>query len=144
MAVHDDQVNQLLQRYGQALSAGDLAGIASCWEVPALVLADDGTVAVSDTRQLRSFFAQVIGWYRSRGLMATKPQLARAVALTERLTLVEVWWPSFDQAGIQRYSERSYYILRLGNDGQHRIQAAVTEPLSHPEDPVGTLHEGSC
>jgi hypothetical protein len=132
-AVNQDQINTSLQRYGQALSAGDLAGIASCWEVPALVLADDGAVAVSDTSQLRSFFAQVIGWYRSRGLLATRPELERAVALTERLTLVEVRWPSFDQAGIQQSSERSHYILRLGNDGQHRIQAAVTEPLSHPD-----------
>lgn len=131
--MNHDLIRQSLERYGEALSAGDLAGIWSCWEVPGLVLADDGAIAVSDQSQFEAFLARALGWYQSRGLMATRPELERAVALTERLTLVTVRWPSFDHAGAERYSERSHYILRLGDDGQHRVQAAVTEPLSHPD-----------
>ena len=133
MAVNQDQVKQPLERYDEALSTGDLASITGCWEVPGLVLADDGAITMSDKGQLEGFFARAIGWYQSRRLMATRPELERAVALTERLTLVTVRWPSFDHAGIERPSERSHYILRLGNDGRHRIQVALTEPLSHPD-----------
>lgn len=133
MDVNQDQIKQSLERYGEALSAGDLASIWNCWEVPGLVLADDGAIVVSDKGQLEGFFARAIGWYQSQGLMATRPELERTMALTERLTLVTVRWPSFDHAGVERSSDRSHYILRLGNDGQHRIQVGVTEPLSHPD-----------
>jgi hypothetical protein len=131
--VNENDIIKCLQRYGDALSAGDLTGISTCWDVPGLVLADDGAVALSDGRQLRAFFAKVIEWYRSRGLMATRPVVEEVVPLTERMILVGVRWPSFDEAGIERYSERSQYILRLGGDGQIRIRVGITEPLSHPD-----------
>jgi hypothetical protein len=37
---------------------------------------------------------------------------------------------SFDEAGAERSSERSHYILRLGDDGQRRIQVALTMTAS--------------
>jgi hypothetical protein len=43
-----------------------------------------------------------------------------------RLTAVDVRWPAFDEAGEEKVSERSHYILRLGDDGNHRIQVALT------------------
>jgi hypothetical protein len=133
MTVNEDQIRRFLERYGKALSAGDLAGISSCWEIPGLVLADDGVVAFADKGQIESFAAHALEWYQSRGLTATRPELGRVEARTERLTFVEVRWPSFDDEGVERSSEWSHYILRLGDDGEQRIHVALTEPLSHPD-----------
>jgi hypothetical protein len=74
--VNHDQVRQSLERYGQALSTGDLASITGCWEVPGLVLADDGAVAVSDQGQPEGFFARALGGYQSQGLMAPGQSLS--------------------------------------------------------------------
>jgi hypothetical protein len=63
--------------------------------------------------------------------MATRPEIEQAEALTEGLTSVDVRWHSLDEAGVERASERSHYVLRLGEDGRQRIQVAITEPLSH-------------
>lgn len=77
---------------------------------------------MTDRDQIERFFARAIEAYHAQGLVATRPELERAVALTERLTAVDVRWPSFDATGV----ERSHYILRLGDDGRHRIQVALT------------------
>jgi hypothetical protein len=90
-------------------------------------------VVFPDGRELRAFVANVIERYRSRGLMTTMPEIEEIVPLTEQMVLVRVRWPSFDEAGVERDSERSQYILRNGGDGQPRIRVSITEPLSHPD-----------
>src|SRR6266542_2285577 len=99
MAVNQDQIKQSLERYGEALSTGDLASIWTCWEVPGLVLADDGAITMSDKGQIEGSFPRATGSYQSRGFLATRPDLDGAVAATERITLVMVSRPSFDPDG---------------------------------------------
>ncbi|MDQ3931506.1 MAG: hypothetical protein M3252_01520 [Actinomycetota bacterium] len=126
---HEDQLKRSLERYGEALSAGDLSGISGCWEIPALVLSDGGTIPVSSRDEIEGFFAQAIEFYRAQGLVMTRPQLEGTVRLSETLTSVDVRWVAFDQSGREASSERSHYILRLGDDGQQRIQVALTITL---------------
>jgi hypothetical protein len=49
----DTHIREFLERYGRAVSAGDLQKIAACWEVPALVLGDQEAVAVGGLGRLR-------------------------------------------------------------------------------------------
>ncbi|MCI0393631.1 MAG: hypothetical protein L0332_17360 [Chloroflexi bacterium] len=44
----------------------------------------------------------------------------------ERLAAVDVYWPAFDATGTQKSSERSHYILWLGEDEQPRVRVALT------------------
>ena len=124
--VSEDQIQRFLEHLGQALSTGDLAEISRCWEVPALVLSDEESVLVSSQEHIETFFAEAVQWYRSQGLMSTRPRIERVEALTERLASVDVRWPAFDEAGMEKTSERSHYILRRGDDGQLRIRVALT------------------
>lgn len=59
----------------------------------------------------------------AQGLVTTRPEFERAEGLTERLAAVDVRWPNFDEAGVERSSERSHYILWLGKTG---IRVALT------------------
>jgi hypothetical protein len=124
--MNEDQIRRFLERYGQALSIGDVAEITGCWEIPALTLADAGAVPVSDSSEIARYFERAVGEYHSQGLMTTQPQLEKVQALTDQLVSVDVRWSSFDMAGVERSSERSHYILRRGDDGQLRIQVALT------------------
>jgi hypothetical protein len=92
---------------------------ASWWAIPALVLSDEGALPVSDVAEVEAFFAQAAEFYRSQGLVATKPELERVVELTDRLMAVDVRWPTFDETGAEKASERSHYILRRGEYGQY-------------------------
>lgn len=81
--------------------------------------------------QVESFFSQAVEWYHEQGVAATRPILEDVKILGERLAAVDVLWAALDKAGIEQANERSHYLLRLGDDGQPRIQVALTKlPLS--------------
>ena len=121
-----DKITRLLERLGRTLSAGDLRGVSSCFELPALFLSDDGATILADASQLEKLFAQATEWYRARGLVSTKPELERVDVLSQKLAAVDVRWPAFDASGQEKSSERSHYIVRLGTDGQVYIRVALT------------------
>jgi hypothetical protein len=126
--MNDEHIRQFLERYGQALSAGEMAEIVGCWAVPALVLADEGALAVAESGQVAQFFERAIGQYHAQGLMTTQPMVEQVEMLTDRLASVDVRWTSFDAAGAERTNEHSHYILWLSDDGQLRIRVALTRP----------------
>jgi hypothetical protein len=119
-------IEQMLERYGQALSTGDTQAILSCWEVPALVLSDQGAIAITDPAQIEAFFSQAASAYQAQGLLSTRPEVERIEMLTETIAAVDVRWPAFDSSGKEMSSERSHYIVQPGKDGQMRIRLALT------------------
>jgi ketosteroid isomerase-like protein len=50
-------IASFLDRYAEALAAGDLPGIAACYALPALVVGDAGTIPVSEAAQVEAAFA---------------------------------------------------------------------------------------
>jgi hypothetical protein len=64
---NQDGPGKFLEDYGRALGARDLDSIASCWGIPSLVISDQGALAVTDSEQVRQFFAQAVDWYHSQG-----------------------------------------------------------------------------
>jgi hypothetical protein len=111
---NEEKTRDLLECVGKGLSAGDSRGLSSCWEVPALFLCDEGAVVLADADQIDKRFEQAANWYRSRGLVSTRPELQRFDMLSEKLASVDVRWPAFDESGNEKSSERSHYILQVG------------------------------
>lgn len=122
----DDQIRTALEALGQALSEGDAAAVAARWDVPALVLHDHGAIPVASRDEVQAFFAQAIAAYRQQGQLSTRPVIQQIAHLSPGLAAVDVDWPSFDAAGVEQGAERSHYVMRLGDDGQARIQVALT------------------
>ena len=131
MPITRDAVQRFLETLGGALTRGDAAAVARCWEVPALVLADQGAIMVGDLAEVERFFARADEHYRARGLVSTRPLILQFEPLGDRLASVLVRWPAFDASGAEKSSERSHYLLRLGDDGQPRIRVSTT--VSAPE-----------
>ena len=121
-----DQILTMLAAYGQALSSGKFDIIANSWTVPALVLSDQGTLLVSDIREVEKFFAGATEWYHQQGIVSTRPEIVHTDVMTEHLVAADVRWPSFDADGVEKMTELSHYILELGADNQLRIRVALT------------------
>jgi hypothetical protein len=124
--VDDDKIRQLLERLGQAISSGDLKGVSSCWIFPALFLSDADAFVLDEAGQLEQFMAQASEAYRKQGIASTRPELEKVEMLSEKLASVDVRWPSYDASGNERASERSHYLLHVGNDGKLYIRVALT------------------
>jgi len=125
----DEKILRFLEGYGAALSAGDLPVVSSSWAVPALVLSDQGAMAVTSPTEIEAFFAQGIEYYRAQGLVSTRPELEHVEMLSETLITVDVRWPAYDSSGKEKASERSHYILQLGQDGQPQFRVALTRTV---------------
>jgi hypothetical protein len=126
MAGHENSIRQFLEHYGAVLSAGNLAQVVACWEVPAFVLADDGAIPVAAEREVLQFFSGAVQAYRSQGLVSTRPELLRLESLGQRVAAVDVRWSARDAAGQEQTSERSRYLLRRGDDEKWHIRVAIT------------------
>jgi hypothetical protein len=125
VTINEDQIRKLLERYGRGMSEDDLAEIAGCWELPALALYDEGPILIANSAELERFFTRIIVSYRSQGFLATRPEIERTEELTARIVTADVRWPSFDEAGVERSSERTHYVLWLGDDGQLYIKVGI-------------------
>jgi len=121
-----DEIRLLLERLGQALSDGELKRVSACWEVPALLLLDDGAMALANAVDIEKLMSQASEAYRSLGIVSTRPEIEHIEILSEKLASVDVRWPAVDESGKERMSERSHYIMQLGRDGHPRIRVALT------------------
>src|SRR4029450_3371683 len=51
------EISAFLDRYADALAAGDLPGVAACYAVPALVVGDAATIPVAEAAQVEAAVA---------------------------------------------------------------------------------------
>src|SRR5918992_3198537 len=107
-----------LDRYAEALAAGDLPGIAGCYALPALVAGDAATIPVAEAGQIEAAFAGAAETYRAQGLVGIRPELRAVDPLTPALTLVDVRWAYLDEAGQAGQHTTYRYLLRRSGAGQ--------------------------
>jgi ketosteroid isomerase-like protein len=119
------EIAAFLDRYAGALTAGDLAGIAACYVLPALVVGDGATIPVAEASQVEAAFAGAAEAYRAKGLVGIRHELRGLDPLTPSLTLAEVHWSYLDQAGQARQHTSYRYLLRRSGPGQLGIQVVV-------------------
>jgi hypothetical protein len=124
--MNESQITDLLERLGRAVSSVDVREIARLWETPAMVLGDQGAIAIADRAEIERHFTEAAKWYHERGLFSTRPEVERIDLLTDTLAAVDVRWPSYDAAGQEKASERSHYIVAAGSDGQPHVRVALT------------------
>ncbi len=124
-----DQVRGLLQRLGEMTSAGNPAGMASAFDVPALMMSEQGTLAFSSQAEIAKMFERAVQQYRAQGVVSTKPHIKWIEALSEGIAAVDVQWPGFDRAGTEKSTEASHYILQRAKDGTPRIRVALTRTI---------------
>ena len=120
------EVEAFLDRYGEALAAGDLAGIAACYTLPALVAGDGAAIPIAEPGQVEAAFAGAADAYKAQELVGIRAELRGVDRLTPNLLLADVRWAYLDQGGeAQRHSSYRYLLRRSAADGRLGIQVVV-------------------
>lgn len=126
----DTPIRDLLQRFSRAFTSGDGPGAAACWEVPALVISDDGTRAVQTLDEVAAFFGGATAQYHEQGVTGTRADIQHIDWHTDRLASVTVKWPYLDAEGKEvGRSESSVYVVRVSG-GEGKICAVVMRGAS--------------
>ena len=119
------EIVDFLDRYAEALTAGDLPGIAACYVLPGLVVGEAATIPVAEAGQVEAAFAGAAEAYQAKGLVGIRHELRALDPLTPALTLADVRWSYLDEAGEARQHTSYRYLLRRSGPGQLGIQVVV-------------------
>lgn len=119
-------LQSMLEIFARAFTRGDGKTAATCWEVPALIVAEQGTKAVATLAEVEDFYGGAAKQYNDMGITDTRPEVQSVTWMTDRLASVHVRWPYLDAKGQARPdSEASTYVMRFGDDGRPRINVVV-------------------
>ena len=118
-------IQDFLDRFARALTAGDGAAIATMWNVPALVVSDQEVLPVTSTEQVAQFFGGAKQEYNARGVTGTHGEIVNLEWVTDRIAIAEVRWPWLDDSGNEVGEEASTYTLRRDDAGNLKICATV-------------------
>lgn len=125
MAVARSDIKDFFSEYAKALGARDIKKIAAHWGVPALVLSDDGAVAVGELGEVEAFFASSMEQYE--GIATARAKIASADALSDTVVGCEIEWRHEDADGKEIGAEVGHYTLR--QDGRSlKIHAYTPRP----------------
>jgi hypothetical protein len=117
MSGNEEAIRTMLQRFARAFTSGDGPGAAACWEVPALVISDDGSRAVATLEEVGAFFGGAKEQYNAQGVTGTRADVQCIEWHTSKLASVTVQWPYLDGQGRElERSESSTYIVRVQGD----------------------------
>jgi ketosteroid isomerase-like protein len=119
------EVGAFLDRYAEALAGGDLAGVAACYTVPALVAGDEAAIPIAEPAQVEAAFAGAADAYKAQGLVGIRAELRDVDRLTPNLLLADVRWAYLDEAGEARRHSSYRYLLRRSAPGRLGIQVVV-------------------
>ncbi|WDZ84156.1 hypothetical protein [Micromonospora cathayae] len=112
-----DTLTEFFDRYGVALTAGDLPAIAGCYALPGLVVADTYSFSFSSPAAVALSFVGAAPDYQERELVAANALIQDVAPLSELLTMVAVEWEFLDSEGRAVPGERYRYLLRGSDDG---------------------------
>ena len=126
----DQSVNEFLERFAAALTAGDGHAAAAMWSLPAFVMGDEVVHAINDPADVEAFYAGAKDQYNSRGITSTRPEIMRLDWATERIAIVHVRWPHLNAAGDELGAESSTYVLRVDETGALKLRVAVMRGVS--------------
>jgi hypothetical protein len=112
-----DTLTDFFDRYGAALTAGDLPAIARCYSLPGTVVADGYSFTFTSPAAVALSFMGAAGDYQDHALVAAHAQILEVQPLSGALTLVAVEWEYLDSCGQAVPGESYRYLLRTTADG---------------------------
>jgi hypothetical protein len=114
-------------RYGNALTTGDVAAVAGCYALPGMVVADSYSFTFASPAAVALSFLGAAPAYRDRQIVAAHAQMLDVQPLSGALTMVAVEWEYLDAGGNALTGERFRYVLRTDARGPRITTVIATD-----------------
>jgi hypothetical protein len=121
----DQSVQDLLDRFARALTAGDGEACADVWETPAFVIGNGMARPVTSRDEVVKFFGSGKEQYAARGVVDTRAEVQELDWISDDLVVVRVRWPYLDANGDEQGQEESSYTLQRDPGGNLKIRAIL-------------------
>ena len=117
-------LTDFFDRYGSALTTGDVAAIAGCYALPGMVVADSYSFTFTSPAAVALSFLGAAPAYREQQIVAAHAQLRDVQRLSDALAMVAVEWEYLDSAGGAVPGESFRYLIR-SEPGGPRITTII-------------------
>jgi hypothetical protein len=110
-------LTDFFDRYGAALTSGDVSAVAGCYALPGMVVADSYSFTFASPAAVALSFLGAAPAYREQQIVAAHAQLLDVQSISEALALVQVEWEYLDSSGNAVPGESYRYLLRADSAG---------------------------
>ena len=117
-------LSDFFDRYGAALTSGDVAAVAGCYALPGMVVADSYSFTFASPAAVALSFLGAAPSYQEQRIVAANAQFLDVRRLSDAFVLAEVEWEYLDGDGQALSGERFHYLLRTDTGGP-RITTVV-------------------
>ena len=112
-----DHLTDFFDRYGSALTRGDVSAVAACYALPGMVVADSYSFTFASPAAVALSFLGAAPTYRDQQIVAAHAQLRDVQRLSVALAMVDVEWEYLDSLGNAVPGETYRYLLRVDASG---------------------------
>jgi hypothetical protein len=116
-AADSEHLTDFFDRYGSALTTGDVSAVAACYALPGMVVADSYSFTFTTPAAVALSFLGAAPAYREQQIVAAHAQFRDVQRLSHALAMVAVEWEYLDSRGNAVPGERYRYLIRSGADG---------------------------
>jgi hypothetical protein len=110
-------LTEFFDRYGAALTTGDVAAVANCYALPGMVVADSYSFTFASPAAVALSFLGAAPAYEEQHIVAAHAQLLDVQRISEALAMVQVEWEYLDSSGNAVPGESYRYLLRADAGG---------------------------
>lgn len=125
-------VQDFMDDFCDAITAGDTHAISALWGIPAFVMGDGMVRFIQSREEIEDFFDGAKDLYNSKGIVETHPDIVDLEWITDRMVLANVRWPYFDQEGNEIGEESSIYIMRMDEEEDLKLHAVFMKGVKQP------------
>lgn len=108
---------EFFDRYGAALTTGDVTAVARCYALPGMVVADSYSFTFTSPAAVALSFLGAAPAYQEQQIVAAHAQLLDVQRISMALAMVAVLWEYLDSSGNAVPGESFRYLLRADADG---------------------------
>jgi hypothetical protein len=119
-----DHLTDFFDRYGSALTSGDVSGVAGCYALPGMVVADSYSFTFASPAAVALSFLGAAPAYADQQIVAAHAQMREVQRLSDALAMVAVEWEYLDSAGNAVPGESYRYLIR-SDAGGPRITTVI-------------------
>jgi hypothetical protein len=110
-------LTEFFDRYGAALTTGDVTAVAGCYALPGMVVADSYSFTFASPAAVALSFLGAAPAYHEQQIVAAHAQLLDVQRISEALAMVHVEWEYLDSSGNAVPGESYRYLLRADAAG---------------------------
>jgi hypothetical protein len=110
-------LTDFFDRYGSALTRGDVSAVAGCYALPGMVVSDSYSFTFASPAAVALSFLGAAPAYKEQQSVAAHAQLRDVQRLSSALAMVDVEWEYLDSLGNAVPGESYRYLLRVDASG---------------------------